>query len=333
MKTENNKKFVIVGIFILLGIAILFITIFSLGGQKKSFVKTIAITAIFTDVGGLLKGGNIWFSGVKVGTVKKINFYGTSQVLVTLNIEESIKSHIPKDARAKLGTDGLIGNKIVIIYGGNPLTASIEQNDQLKTDISFNTDELLNTLQNNNTNLLAITNRIKFISKKIDSGTGLISILLNDAALATNIQSTINNLKTATQNIKAVSIKTNSAIDNVKSFSEALTQPGSSLNQLVTDTSLYPLMSTTLLNLKNSTFQMEQFTTRLKTIGEQLGETNTPLGVILHDSDAAGSLKQTIKNVESGSKKLDEDLEALQHNFLLRGFFKKRAKAVKPILK
>jgi phospholipid/cholesterol/gamma-HCH transport system substrate-binding protein len=37
-------------------------------------------------------------------------------------------------------------------------------------------------------------------------------------------------------------------------------------------------------------------------------------------------LKTTLDNLQSASKKLDEDLEALQHNFLFRGFFRKKAK-------
>ena len=120
---------VIVGIFILLGLAILIITIFTLGGQKKTFVKSFTINAVFNDVGGLMKGGNIWFSGVKVGTVKKISFTGNSQVLVSMSIENAVQSHIHKDAKAKLGSDGLIGNKIVIIYGGEASTHQVEKND------------------------------------------------------------------------------------------------------------------------------------------------------------------------------------------------------------
>ena len=38
------------------------------------------------------------------------------------------------------------------------------------------------------------------------------------------------------------------------------------------------------------------------------------------------NIKITLQNLQSGTKKLDEDLEALQHNFLLRGFFRKKAR-------
>jgi phospholipid/cholesterol/gamma-HCH transport system substrate-binding protein len=59
---------------------------------------------------------------------------------------------------------------------------------------------------------------------------------------------------------------------------------------------------------------------------EKFGHKDNAVGVLLHDSEIADAMKTTLKNLESGSKKLDEDLEALQHNFLLRRFFKKKAK-------
>ena len=54
---------------------------------------------------------------------------------------------------------------------------------------------------------------------------------------------------------------------------------------------------------------------------------SSPVGVLLNDTKAAADLKSTLTNLNMGSKKLDEELEALQHNFLLRGFFRKKEKA------
>ncbi len=48
--------------------------------------------------------------------------------------------------------------------------------------------------------------------------------------------------------------------------------------------------------------------------------------MLLNDEQAAGYLKTTLNNLQSGTKKLDENMEALQHNFLFRRFFKKKAK-------
>src|ERR1700712_5387360 len=131
MKSTNNKRAIIVGIFIFLGLAIFIITVLTLGSQHKTFEKSISIKTVFEDVNGLQKGNNIWFTGVKIGTVKKIAILGNARVEVTLSIEEQSHQFIRKDAKAKISTDGLIGNKIVVIYGGSQQAPEVETGDVL----------------------------------------------------------------------------------------------------------------------------------------------------------------------------------------------------------
>src|SRR4051812_22138057 len=76
MEEKKNKRPIIVGIFVCIGLAILIATIFTLGGQRKTFVKKISLTTVFKDINGLKEGDNVWFSGVKIGTVKKITLKG-----------------------------------------------------------------------------------------------------------------------------------------------------------------------------------------------------------------------------------------------------------------
>ncbi len=326
MKSIKNNRPVIVGIFIFLGIAILVITIFTLGGQKKTFVRTFTINAIFNDVGGLLKGGNVWFSGVKVGTIKNISFYGDSQVQVTMSIERSAESHIHKDAKAKIGSDGLIGNKIVIIYGGNAKTPQVVENDLLNVENSLSTDDMLATLQDNNKNLLEITNNFKNISKKIDGGEGTLATLLNDPTIANKLSTSADNLQETLANLKTVSEGSKNVLANLEGFSYKLNKPGNSINDFVEDTVAYESIKSTLVQLNNASKSVTTFTANLKTLSDKMNQKDNAVGVLLNDSETAASMKVTLKNLESGSKKLDEDLEALQHNFLLKRFFKNKAK-------
>jgi phospholipid/cholesterol/gamma-HCH transport system substrate-binding protein len=58
----------------------------------------------------------------------------------------------------------------------------------------------------------------------------------------------------------------------------------------------------------------------------QLTKSDNAVGILLNDPKTADQLKTLMNNLKASSKKLDENMEALQHNFLLRGFFKKKAK-------
>ena len=95
---------------------------------------------------------------MKIGTVKKISFYGTHQVAVTLHLEQRARSRIYKGARAWISSDGFIGNKIVLITGGSPQEGSVTDGDVLQSDKAANTDAMIATLQASNENLLDITN-------------------------------------------------------------------------------------------------------------------------------------------------------------------------------
>lgn len=97
MKETSNRRAVIVGIFITLGLLIVIAGVLTLGGQKKAFVSAIHVSATFSDIGGVQTGNNIWYSGVKVGTVKKITFIEHNKIRVDLNIEEKSAQFIHKE--------------------------------------------------------------------------------------------------------------------------------------------------------------------------------------------------------------------------------------------
>jgi phospholipid/cholesterol/gamma-HCH transport system substrate-binding protein len=324
MKTLRNNRPVIVGMFILIGLLILVLAIFTLGGQKKTFVKTFTLNAVFNNVGGLLKGGNVWFSGVKIGTIKKISFYGDSQVLVTMSIEKDVESHIHKNAKAKIGSDGLIGNKIVIIYGGDVSYPQVAKNDFVKVENGLSTDDMIATLQENNKNILEITKDFKSISKKINSGEGTLATLLNDPTISHKLRLSTDNLQATLANLKTVSEGSKSVLANLEGFSEKLVMPGNLINDIASDTVIFKSLKATLAELNDASKSVTKFTANLKTVSDKLNQKDNTVGVLLNDAETAASMKVTLNNLESGSKKLDQDLEALQHNFLLRRFFKKK---------
>jgi phospholipid/cholesterol/gamma-HCH transport system substrate-binding protein len=320
----QNKRTVIVGIFILFGLIIFAITILTLGGQKKSFVKTIPIHAIFKDVNGLLKGGNVWFSGVKIGTVGKIAFRGDSDVEVTMNIDLNVRTHIHKNAKAKIGSDGLIGNKIVVIYGGDLASPQIRKNDFLAVENALSTDDMMETLQANNKNLLEITNDFKSISRKIDGGKGILATLVNDPSLSSKIQVSATYLEATMANLKSVTENSKEFANNLQAFSVKINTKGNSINDLATDTLMYQKIKHTIGQISVASNSINKLTENLQTASEKINQNTNTVGWLLNDSASAKSMKVTVKNLELGSKKLDQNLEALQHNFLFRKFFNRK---------
>jgi phospholipid/cholesterol/gamma-HCH transport system substrate-binding protein len=315
MNKSPNKRAVIVGLFIFIGIILLVVCILIIGNLHETFKKKIEVVSLFDDVSGLQVGNNIWFSGVKIGTVSSLKFYADRKVKVLMKVEDKAVPYIHEDAFVKLSTDGLIGNKILVIYGGTSRSPQINEGDTLRVEKTFTSEDMINTLQENNKNLLVITNDFKLIMHKIASGEGTVGKLINDNSLYAHLDS-------ATLSLQNASIQAKQLITSLSTFSKGLNKKGTLANELTTDTVVFKSLKASVLHLQQMSDNANVFVNNLK---EASSNPHSSIGVLLHDEESGARLKQTIKNLETSTQKLDQDLEAAQQNFLLRGFFKKKA--------
>lgn len=320
MQTAETKRDILVGLFIFFGLLIFIVGIFVLGGQKNTFVKSLRINAVFNDIGGLKPGNNVWFSGVKIGTVKTIKFYGKSQVEVNMSIEQSAQGYIRKDASAKLSSDGLIGNKLIVIFGGNPKTPEIENGDILQVQKDLSTDDIMKTFQENNENLIGITSNFKKLSADMVKGKGTAGALLADSSLAMSFRAIVNNLQKTTRTSAQLA-------GQLGVFAAKLNTKGGLADKVMTDTSVFNKLQATANQLQKTAGNASAITENLTKASNKLNSTDNAMGLLLNDAKTATQVKTTMDNLEQSSQKLNDDLEAVQHNFLLRGFFKKKEKA------
>jgi phospholipid/cholesterol/gamma-HCH transport system substrate-binding protein len=330
MSTAKNKRGVIVGIFILVGLGLLVTIILVMGGQQKSFAKTITVRARFNDVAGLQTGNNIWLAGVKVGTVKTIDFTPDSKVEVGMSILSSMQKYIHKDAKAKVGSESLIGNKIIVLTEGSTQMPVIQSGDLLGIESAMNTDDMMKTLNQNNQNLLSITTDLKDITQRLAAGQGSIGRLLHDETLANTLQKTFNSLDAASANARAFT-------GDLSRYTAKLQSEGSLTNDLITDTVIFNRLRNTATQFQQVAESAKQVINNLDkasaSVNAGLNNASSPAGVLLNDAQAAADLKATLEHLNTGTQKLDEDLEAAQHNFLLRGYFKKKEKAKQDSIK
>ena len=319
MNKSDYKRPFIVGAFIFIGLIMLAAGVFMVGNQQKFFEKKFTMKIIFNDVGGLQAGNNVRVSGVKVGTVKKVALFASKQVEVTVSIEKQAQACIWKDAKARISTDGFIGNKIVIISGGTVEAGTAADGDVLKSEESTSTDDMIATLQTNNENLLDITKDFKKISRKIANGEGTIGGLISDSSMMKELQATIKNFKTT-------SLKSKEALASVVNFTSRLDKQNGLVNELITDTATFNNIAEAIAQLKRTASTASIFMDNMEAASAKLKENDNPLGALLHDEETAKNLKEMIDNLNAASEKLNEDLEAVQHNFLFRGYFKKKEK-------
>jgi phospholipid/cholesterol/gamma-HCH transport system substrate-binding protein len=322
MDTAESKRSIIVGLFIALGIAIFVVGIFTLGSQQKSFANGIHIGAVFSDVSGLKKGNNVWFSGVKVGTISSIKFTGIERVDVEMNIDKTLQPFIHRNAGVRISSEGFIGNKIIVIDGGSPNAPVIQNGDMLQSSKILSTDDIMSTLQKNNENIYAITNDFKVLSRKIVDGKGTVGALMTDSTLAIQFRNILQNLERTTNTTARMAGQLNN-------FSSKLNNKGTLADNLLTDTVTFGQLQSAVQQLKQTSTNAATLTDNLNRASNKLNTTDNALGVLLNDPKTAAQLKSTMDQLQQSSNKLNDDLEAAQHNFLLRGFFKDREKKKK----
>jgi phospholipid/cholesterol/gamma-HCH transport system substrate-binding protein len=164
------------------------------------------------------------------------------------------------------------------------------------------------------------------VSKKINAGEGTLGKLINDPSALNTLQASLSNFKTVSLNSKKV-------IDNIQGFTERMNTEGSSINKIFADTAMYDSVNAIISQIKQVTVtageisnNIKLFAENIKNASSSLQDTNNTAGMILHSKQLVQQLQIIINNLEAASYKMDEDLEAIQHNFLFRGYFKKKQK-------
>ncbi|HVN56997.1 MAG TPA: MlaD family protein [Bacteroidales bacterium] len=319
MNESSHKHSVVVGLFVLLGLAILVGGVLLIGNLNRSLQSRIKLISCFDDVNGLQKGNYVWFSGVRIGTVKSLRLRSATGVEVVMDIDAKVRQFIYKDSRVKLGSDGFIGNRILIIFGGTPVASMVQEGDTLRFEKTLSTDDLVGTLQANNENLKAITSDFKIISRKMAEGEGTLGKLLND-------DSFYNNMNSVATSLNAASSRAQELISALADFSSGLKKNGTLAHELTSDTAVFRSLKASVLKLRMITDTASDVINHLKA-----AENNpkTPVGVLTRDEKAGTDLRETISNLQKSTIKLNEDLEGLQHSFPLKHYFKKKEKAVK----
>jgi len=319
MSTNERKRTLTVGLFVLVGLVILVAGILVLGTQQNKFSKNLVITTFFKDVKGLKVGNNVWFSGVKVGIVKEITFQSIDDVKVVMHIEEKSSSFIREDVVAKLGSDGLIGNSIVNLIGGSGSVPELKSGDVVKSVAGTDTEAMFATLQANNENLVEITKNFALLSKDMVNGKGMVGALLTDSSIVVSLKNSMGSLDKAMANA-------NKATTNLSVLMSRLNGNHGLIHDLTTDTAVFASLRQSAAQLQGVTQTAAALMGNLNATSQKLNDKDNAVGVLLNDPATADDIKQIIKNLNNSTEKLDENMKALQSNFLFKGYFKKKAK-------
>ncbi len=197
------------GLFVLVSLLLLLALIFVITKQKKLYADTFLVKVQFKNIAGTKEGNFVRFAGINIGTVETIQIINDSTVQLELNIEKNVQPYIKSDAVASIGSDGLMGDKLILISAGNSGSAPVKNGSVLQGNNPLNVDKVLNNLAKVTDNAIAITDGLAIIVAKVNSGKGSIGRLLSDDKLADNMEKTIQTAKVTASNISKTAATVN----------------------------------------------------------------------------------------------------------------------------
>ncbi len=303
------------GLFVALGLGCLIAALFLIGQKQNLFGSSLNVRADFRNVSGLLTGNNVRLSGITIGTVKSIDILNDSTVRVGMSLNREVQPFIRKNAVASVGTDGLVGNTIINLAAVPAPAPPIEPGDMLRTTTPLALDAMLGTFNVSNKNLVAITGDLRQVTHKLN-GSNALWQLLNDQQLAADLRLSLRHAATATAGLQA-------AARDVQQLAHGLRQGQGPAGYLLTDKEFAGQMRHTTRQLANAS---DTLAATLASLKKQTETPNGPLHTLLADTALSRQLRQTIGNAERGTAGFSQSMEALQHNFLLRDYFRKQAK-------
>ena len=316
------------GIFVLTGITLFVLAIWMIGSKQNIFGNSSDLYAVFNNVNGLKTGNNIRFSGIKVGTVKNIQMINDTLIVVKMSIESDITKHIKTDAKAVITTDGLVGNMIVNILPGAGSQTALQSGDTIRSYSRIRTDEMLNTLSVTNENAALLTAELLKITKEISNGKGIVGAIINDSTITDDVKQTLHFLR-------KTSYESSIATKNINNLVSSLNKKDNLIG-VIKDTVLAKQMKNIVSNIGKSSQEIETVIDNLNTTIENTNSTvlnvkegKGAINYLSNDATLVKKIDHTVNNLDSvmikintAGIKLNENLEALKHNWLLRGYFK-----------
>lgn len=314
MAKENSRN-IRLGIMVFTGLIFLVAALYFIGDKRNLFGSNFKITANFSNVNGLTVGNNVRYVGIDIGTVSDIRIVNDSSVFVEMTIESEALKFIKKNAVASIGTDGLMGNKLVNIRSGGGGSTYIKEGDVLSTIAPLESEEIMRTLSKTNDQMLGIATNLKSITDKINDENNIWN-LLKDTTISNNVRHTLANVEMTSYDVKEVAKSFKLMMNDVKAGKG---MAGALLN----DNNQKERLEKTFSNIEDFSDTLSQLSNDISNITRHVNKGQGAAGTILMDEKFEKDLVETLESIKKASKGLEENMEALKHNFLFRRYYKK----------
>ena len=305
MSNEKNRNLRL-GLFVIAGTALLVSALYFIGNKQNMFGNTFRLAVRFHNVNGLMQGNNVRFAGIDVGTVSEVEIENDTTVLVYLLLERKVQKFIRKNAVASVGTDGLMGNRLVNINSSPLPSAAVEDGDVISSLRPLEMDEMVRTLGSTNDNIRVVTENLRVITDNISNRNSFWH-LLADTSMAKDIRNAVSDLRNASHN-------TSQLTADARHVAEAI-RKGEGIGHLLNDTLMPAHLGSMALSLRAVSDSARVMTFRLTEIVSDLEQGKGTAGKLLKDTALVHNINRSVLNIDSAAVNLNRNMKALQYSW------------------
>jgi phospholipid/cholesterol/gamma-HCH transport system substrate-binding protein len=313
MKTVQHIR---LGALVLSATALLIAGLYYVGKQRNIFKSTATLHALFARVDGLMPGNNVRYNGYNLGVVLDVVPINDTVVDVVFSVDESMLSIISNNARVTLGTDGLLGNKLLDLEPGLPFERAARDGDTLKVRRQPDMDQAMRTLNETNNNLLLVSSDLRSIAGRFSADNSLWQFL-SDTTLSPHVKSTLVNIEVTSENTARITGDLRGLVNDVKSGR-------GTVGALIADTSIYRQLRQTIVNVELISDTLALVSGNIHDLSLKVVEGKGNVATLVNDTTLVGNINFAVQDIGKAANSLNETLGLLRESRILKRYFKRQ---------
>jgi len=297
-----------VGIFVLGGLLLFAVALFLVGDRRGLFSDSFVVYCEFRTLSGLQVGTTVRVAGMNAGEVKDIGIPSgpSGQFRVKLEVRRSLRPLIRTDSTVSIRTEGLVGVQYLQISAGSEAAARVPENGVLQGREAFDMSDLLEEM----------SSTVRIVNETILGLKGDVEEAISAVQQAAVDADTL--LTRVSDDVAAITTAGSRIANDAAEMSARVRAGQGTVGRLFADDQLYKEATALTAEARATVENLRRLSERAAKAIEAAGAQSGTVSAL------AGNLQSTLVSTQTAMTNLGEATEAMKHNFLLRGFFKRR---------
>jgi phospholipid/cholesterol/gamma-HCH transport system substrate-binding protein len=303
-----------VGIVMVLGMTLLALAIFSIGGGLRTLEGSEELTAHFRHVNGLQTGAPVHLSGVSIGSVSSIRFPSdprANYVIVRIKIVANAVKRVRTDSIAKIESIGLLGDKFLLLTDGSPDAPSVHPSTLLRSQDPVNYASLLQSRGTTDVvaNVLAISNSVRQLLDTINQGHGILAELIKGPPNPQEKALTLATIRQTLDNVQKLTADIDLTIDRIERGQGIL---GAMLSPRTNGQRVAANIASSADSMRTATARLDQTSIRLGDLVSRLDRANGLLPQLMEDQKYAGEVMSNLRRSSGDMRQVLDKINGRQ---------------------